>query len=68
MKKSLNSPCVFFEFTNITTKTRQHILFRDLIRFKRADFKASPELISIVLSRLYERVDPKYFALAIFGI
>jgi hypothetical protein len=38
------------------------------VRQNRSKFQQQPELVSMLFNQLYERVDPKFFTLAIFAI
>ena len=42
--------------------------YRDLIRQNKKRFADSSELVSVLFNQIYDRVEPKYFPLAVFGI
>ena len=42
--------------------------YKDLVRQNKKKFQERPELVSVLFNQLYERVEPRFFHLALFAI
>jgi len=67
IRRASYAPCIFFEYCD-EDRRATNVDYKDVIRQNRAKFQDKPELVSVLFDQLYERVEPKYFHLAIFGI